>query len=329
MQNYEAIIPAPVKVGNIKIGVQRLGNPIALQTLLVTKPTKNGNENFTVMNGFDPMGEATINVTVPFDRPDFNFRVGYTTFLTINGLDYVGYAANIGDLIIAKPIHTYRKEAPVVSLGLLSKRSLIKYSMKYMGFLQVELIQDVESNIFGMGEVFYYKTQSKHTIQAIQSQLHSMYAMSGSRLSGLKMTMKAVTKDVHGKQVTFASLSTTRDELNIFAEERAKSPLDYAVRDEQYQESIEYQNSEAIDISSDSKYIVKIDDSYTETAELKDRKKGMEEDKIKATKILEDIGNTLIPAVTAVKILKKINWNVDDFKAKVNDKTTMIEALKL
>jgi len=203
------------KIGNLKIGLVSKGRPIATERILVTKATKNNQENFTIYPGFNPEGENELEVKLPFNDPELNFEVSYTSFGKIGEDNYLFKAKDFGEKVYAIPYE--KEELLTFDMGVLNEELQKKLKMEKTGFLRVMV-----PGVSGYGEVFFFKTKSVNTIAAIQSELKILHTLMGG-LYDLPLVIKPIKKDTEEGSFVFMSISLKDSSSEFIAEYLEKS----------------------------------------------------------------------------------------------------------
>lgn len=216
------------KIGNLKLGLVRNGKPIATSRILVTKATKEGLENFKILDGFNEDGVETVNISLPFDDINLNFEVSYAGFLTIDGIEYIAKAEDIGSDIFIYPLEIENEDKTSYNVGALTEELIEKFAMSRTGLLRCML-----ENYSGFGEVFYLKTQSINTIEVIRSQLKTISSLTGDRLAGIRLRLRAIQKDIDDKSITYISISPT-ETLNEDIMNRGITKIQYKAFQDMY-----------------------------------------------------------------------------------------------
>lgn len=181
------------KIGNIKIGITTGNKAVMTDRILVTKTIKNGEKNFLPYEQYKE-GAKSLKVTLPFDEVDLNFEIHYTSFmqLTKNGenIEYILKAKDFGKNIIAYPMGNYENE-PCIDMGILDDTTIQQYEMEKTGLLRVYV-----DGISSIGEVFYFKTKSEHTMKTIYNQLQIISALNDGILAGVPMQLTIRQREV-------------------------------------------------------------------------------------------------------------------------------------
>jgi len=249
------------KIGNFKLGAQRAGKVIAFEKILVTGASKNGKENFSPFNGFSAEGEDEVYISLPFNSPELNFEVNYVSFIKVDNVEYIIKAGKINDDIIGYPLNAEDFDKPPVDFGKLNQESIERFSMEKTGLLKA-MIPSVSS----FGEVFYLKTKSIHTINAIQNQLAITNALLGG-LANYPLTLKALRKDVsNGNTITYLSVGLDMERLREYKEsdEYLDDTLDYQLFEDLYVQSL----SDVTVVKASNSKITVLKDDFTETVSI-------------------------------------------------------------
>lgn len=243
-----------VKIGNIKIGERRKGQPIVREGLLVTQAVKdNEDEIFLPFPGFNRKGVESLDVVLPFDDGNLNFEVGYVSFATIKFYsktykelsqvnkeqadtleDNVKYDAIVpyiikevqdkdANVIMGQPLSEYAQnvEAPFILFGQKNDSLIQELKMEYTGILKCMI-----HKVSGLGEVFHFKTKSKATINAIQSQLTLLDRLTNHQTAGLVLKMKPYRKQYNKNVFPFIDLAlpaTSSIEVNQLLQEHLEA----------------------------------------------------------------------------------------------------------
>lgn len=243
------------KVGNLKLGRVKNGKPIATERILVTLPTKENQENFKIMPGFNEEGETEVNITLPFDDPELNFEVNYVGFATVDEVEYIVKVHDFGEDVILYPLNVEDFDKPAINMGEFTNEMQEKLQLRKTGFLKAHLI-----GYSGFGEVFYFKTHSINSIRAIQDQLKILTALTGGKMAGIPLVMRAIKKDVNNEQIVYASISFKGESSSLFdfakentvpslgswIEKRKESPVDIKAFEAIYKESRTLKEDEVI-----------------------------------------------------------------------------------
>lgn len=317
------------KVGNLKLGLVRSGQPIATERILVTLPTKESEENFKIMPGFKENGEEKVNVTLPFDDIDLNFEVFNVAFITVNEVEYIAKAKEYTDRVLLYPLNVEDFDKPVIDFGEFSAEMEEKYTFKKTGFLKVHMV-----GISGFGEVFYFKTNSINSIRTIRDQLTILSSLTGGKLAGLELVLKAVKKDVKEKQIIYLSISFAK---NIYGEEMASylaareaSKVQQAKMEELYIASRTPEKIIPIEELKDAK--IEIDTNKdVEISEIKEQSEKESENKESAlTELFKEKGISKIPASMGVALHKAFveAGKEEEFEDYLTDELTLPVVMK-
>lgn len=261
------------KIGNIKIGKQVNGNPLALEKILVTRATKEYEENFQVYNGFDKEGVEDLEITLPFNDIDLNFEINFVAFMSVDKVDYIAKTPSMDEDVILYPLHPEDFDKDSINFGKLTEEKAKQYNFKETGFLKV-MIPEVS----GYGEVFYFKTSSINTIRAISDQLKITKKLLDGNLANIPLILKPVKKDLQdGKQIVFLSIS-----YDIIDLKTMKDDIELAVFLKDSINDIEKEYSESrdsvniVDIDKNAKIVVSTKDSF-EVVNLEDKEEKINE----------------------------------------------------
>jgi len=178
------------KSGNIKIGGTENGLPKQYSKMFVTAAHKSGGENFKEIKGFEN-GVDSLDITLPFSTDlAKNFDVGLISFVILNSsVKY--YAKEILGKVYLFPLEPNfsdpLSDMPVILLGeykdwkdkLQFKRGAILYAR----------IPSVDSS-----GVFYFKTQSAHSIEQISNTLDTMKRIDSNIIRLSKFKLEIFTK---------------------------------------------------------------------------------------------------------------------------------------
>lgn len=253
------------KIGNLKLGLVRNGKPIATSRILVTKATKEGLENFKILDGFNEDGVETVNISLPFDDINLNFEVSYTGFLTINGIEYIAKAEDIGSDILIYPLEIENEDKTSYNVGALTEEFVEKFAMSRTGLLRCML-----ENYSGFGEVFYLKTQSINTIEVIRSQLKIISSLTANRLAGIRLRLRAIQKDIDDKSITYISISPT-ETLNEDIMNRGITKIQYKAFQDIYMSSRERSTTNCTVEELFSNLEVKVERRYEDEVKIIER----------------------------------------------------------
>lgn len=253
------------KIGNLKLGLVRNGKPIATSRILVTKATKEGLENFKILDGFNEDGVETVNISLPFDDINLNFEVSYAGFLTINGIEYIAKAEDIGSDILIYPLEIENEDKTSYNVGTLTEELVEKFAMSRTGLLRCML-----ENYSGFGEVFYLKTQSINTIEVIRSQLKIISSLTNDRLAGIRLRLRAIQKDIDDKSITYISISPT-ETLNEDIINRETTKIQYEAFQDMYVSSRERSTTNCTVEELFSNLEVKIERRYEDEVKIIER----------------------------------------------------------
>lgn len=253
------------KIGNLKLGLVRNGKPIATSRILVTKATKEGLENFKILDGFNEDGVETVNISLPFDDINLNFEVSYAGFLTINGIEYIAKAEDIGSDILIYPLEIENEDKTSYNVGALTEELVEKFAMSRTGLLRCML-----ENYSGFGEVFYLKTQSINTIEVIRSQLKIISSLTANRLAGIRLRLRAIQKDIDDKSITYISISPT-ETLNEDIMNRGITKIQYKAFQDIYMSSRERSTTDCTVEELFSNLEVKVERRYEDEVKIIER----------------------------------------------------------
>lgn len=190
------------KIGNLKLGIVRNGKPIQTSRILVTLPTKEGTENFKIYPGFNEDGEDFVKCSLLFDDNKLNFEINYVGFLTIDKVDYIAKAEDIGSILYFYPLNVENFDKKIINAGELTQEKIDLYCLEKTGFLKV-MVNDVS----GFGEMFYFKTKSINTMKTISDQLNTLSILTNGKIAGMPLVLKPVKKDSGENQVIFLSIA--------------------------------------------------------------------------------------------------------------------------
>lgn len=313
------------KLGNLKLGIVRNGKPIQTERILVTRATKEGEENFQILDGFNPDGEEKVKISLPFDNIDLNFEVNYVGFVTVNNVEYISKASDIGEDLILYPLDVSDFELPSIRIGALTEEMIETYNLERTGFLKCMV-----EGVCGFGEVFYLKTKSIHSIRAIVDQLTILTKLTNGHLSGIPLVLKAVKKDIKEKQVVYVSISYegSLKDLSTYITDRKNSEVDFKDFEDFYVESrqptiVEYDNKTELKIERDTEQEI----TEIQTQAEKEKVTETKED-ILLNKIIKDEKIILsVPRETIYAVFKAMKFNVEEFTAFIKDEVTLQKCL--
>jgi len=322
------------KIGNIKIGKQVNGNPLALEKMLVTRATKEYEENFQVYPGFDKEGLEQLEVTLPFNDIDLNFEVNFIAFMEVDKIEYIAKAPDLNEDIILYPLNPEDFDLPALNMGKLTDKMIEDYKFKHTGFLKVMIPE-----ISGFGEVFYFKTSGLNTIRAIKDQLIITKKLLNGNLANIPLTLKPVKKDLQdGTQIVFISISYDIIDLFTLKEDIALAEvLKKAITDIEDEYVRTREDVEIKDFDKKSKIVLSTKDSF-ETVSLEDKEAKLKEilDKENITDVTERdtiIGlKTTLPISLILKYFKVVKGvegseYLEVFKREMTDGITPPEML--
>lgn len=313
------------KLGNLKLGIVRNGKPIQTERILVTKATKEGEENFQILDGFNPDGEEKVKISLPFDSIDLNFEVNYVGFVTVNDVEYISKASDIGEDLILYPLDVLDFNLPSIKIGALTEEMIETYNLEKTGFLKCMV-----ENVSGFGEVFYLKTKSVHSIRAILDQLKILTSLTGGYLSGVPLVLKAIKKDIKEKQIVYVSVSYegSLKDLSSYISDRKNSEINFQNFEDFYVESripniVEYDNKATIKIERDT------EQEITEIQNQAEKEKAIEtKEDVLLSKLIKDAKVELtVPRETIYAVFKAMKFNEEEFTNFIKDDVTLQKCL--